>query len=180
MPKVSSEPAAPPAASFAREQQGHTVTMLEQTLDRTQELIRAVDVKTALYMGIATGMAAALPALVQAWDKATPWTWVILVIGTAGPTFCSIFCAIATFPLTDASRPSLLYFGTIARLEPREFCERVTATSGRDYCEDLAFQVHRNAMIASWKYRKLKLGIWGFVVGLPCWLAAVYLLASGS
>lgn len=107
---------------------GHTTSMLEQTLDRTLEMIRAVDVKTALYMGIATGMAAALPALVQAWDKATIRTWIILVLGALGPALCSIVCGIVTFPQTDAARPSLLFFGTIARLKPREYCERAVAS----------------------------------------------------
>lgn len=153
--------------------------MLEQTLDRTQELIRAVDVKTALYMGIATGMAAALPALVQAWDKATYWVWIAIVVGSAGPVFCSLCCGIATFPHTEAARPSLLFFGTIARLKASEYCERASAATGSQYREDLAYQVHRNATIADWKYKKLRLGLWGFVIGLPFWLAAVYLLASG-
>src|SRR4051812_21512885 len=84
------------------------------TLDRIQEMIRAVDAKVPVLMGIQTAMLGGLAACLPDRKDLAVAHLVWLAIGAVPAAVGVVLGALATLPRTRALNNSLLFFGTIA------------------------------------------------------------------
>ena len=155
------------------------ISRQETVLQHQLDWIRAVDSKTPVVIGVATAMLAVTGALSPA---PTNVTWITGLLMAAGslPLLVSIaWSAAATFPQTTGPRGSMIFFGGIASMTNTEYAKAVAGRSDVQHLEDLNAQCHRNAQIATAKYRAVRHAMGWLFVSTPLWLAACYLLYKG-
>lgn len=151
----------------------------ESSLDRQLEWIRAVDSKTPIIIGFATAMLAVTGALSPDPESLT-WTTGLLMSVASLPSIGSLcWCAAATFPQTDGPGGSMIYFGCISEMSSTKYAEMVSARTAEDYLSDLNSQCHRNAQIATAKYRAVQRALRWLFIATPVWLVSCYLLYKG-
>ena len=151
----------------------------ESSLDRQLEWIRAVDSKTPIIIGLATAMLAVTGALSPDPKSLTWATGVLMAIGSLPLIGSLCWCAAATFPHTEGPDGSLIYFGGISKRSSAKYTEAVSTRTTEDYLQDLNAQCHRNAQIATAKYRAVQRAHLWLFIATPVWLIACYLLYKG-
>jgi hypothetical protein len=151
----------------------------EAVLQHQLDWIRAVDSKTPVVIGVATAMLAVTGALSPAPANVTWVTGVLMAVGSL-PLLGSIaWSAAATFPQTTGPRGSMIFFGGIASLTNTDYAKAVAGRSDAQHLDDLNAQCHRNAQIATAKYRAVRHAMGWLFVSTPLWLAACYFLYKG-
>lgn len=149
---------------------------LEKTLARLLEWIRAADAKIPSVLAISTSMLAVVAAL---FPKASSWTILSAVAGILAVTplfICLVFLFLAAFPRTQGPNGSLCYFEGIKTHSPESYLRAISQLTAERYYADLAKQCHRNAEIASIKYRYLRVAMESLFLSILPWLAFVFLL----
>jgi Family of unknown function (DUF5706) len=144
--------------------------------ERQMAWIAAADTKTAAIVAIDSAMIAALATAFA--STKTPATWAVLlsIIALISIVIGIICCAAALLPRTEGPKNSLLFFGTISKVEPAEYLEALAAASEKSFLEDLAAQIHRNAEIACLKHIWVRRALgWSFFSAIP-WVFAIALL----
>jgi hypothetical protein len=155
------------------------VELQDRELDRLLDWIRAVDAKTPVVMAIDTAMLGIVIALLPLSNQLNVATLSWIAIGSSSLVLSLLLCAVATFPQTGGPLDSLIFFeGIAARTLPR-YAGEVAARSAAAYFQDLTSQCHRNAQIASHKYRNVRRAILWLLVGIGPWLASLYVLTRG-
>lgn len=151
----------------------------ESVLQHQLDWIRAVDSKTPVVIGVATAMLAVTGALSPAPADVTLGTAVLMAVGSF-PLLGSIaWSAAATFPQTSGPPGSMIFFGGIASMTNTEYANAVAGRSDSQHLEDLNAQCHRNAQIATAKYKAVRHAMGWLLVSTPLWLVACYFLYKG-
>jgi Family of unknown function (DUF5706) len=89
----------------------------------------------------------------------------------------SLICAaIALWPRTNGPKSSMVYFGCIARDRCEDYVEEFKRKDEAYFLEDLAEQVHRNAVIAQKKICNVGTAMKVAFGGAFFWVVAVALL----
>lgn len=109
------------------------------------------------------------------------WIASALLLGFATMALSAVIQAFRTIsPRFCKSKPSLAFFGEIARLSREEYFERVESMSMRDAIEQILTYNHTAATICVEKYRQLRRALRSFEMAAICWvmLAEVLILRS--
>src|SRR5206468_2040137 len=137
--------------------------------------IGAADVKVGVVVAIQTALLSALAGAFTASnaDARTATTYSLTAAAVVCAALAVIYAARATFPQTGGPARSMVFFGKIAEQSIANFRDGMRALEDKDLLVDLADQVHRNAEIASSKYKEVRKAIgWSFVTAVP-WALAV-------
>ena len=151
----------------------------EVSLSRQLEWIRAIDTKTPIIIGLATTMLAVTGALSPKPQDLNLGWGVAMAMGSLPLIGCLSWCAAATFPHTAGPGSSMIYFGSICKLPHADYANALSTRSDAAYLVDLNAQCHRNAQIATAKYRAVQRAMLWLFMATPAWLVACYLLYKG-
>lgn len=147
---------------------------LQYILDKQLEWISAADSRLALVLPLSTAMLGALAAYAT-----TPSAWTLMsgIPAAFAIFFLSmsiVFCACASFPRTDGTKGSLVFFGGIVSRDVAQFRSAVKAAQKNDFYEDLVGQCHINAQIAATKFTWVKRGMASMLAAMLPWALAIY------
>lgn len=155
---------------------GQIRDVLEGTLTRQQEMIRAADSRISPLLAIDTGLLGSAAALAPAWSDWPSYAIVVGLLTGVLLLLSLIFLCLVTFPRTQAPKDSLVYFDTIQAQSKEQYMEKLKTLSEAEYVSDLAYQSHRNAEIAAVKFRHLRESMLALLLAVPCWIVLIYLL----
>ena len=150
---------------------------LESNLVRQLAWIAAADSKSPFIFALDTAilgfLAAVSPKSTDAWSAAPAFFATFTAIfGLASLLFLSF----AAFPRTKGPKDSLIYFGDIAQRDTTQFAEAVFRLSHETHLADLAAQCHRNAVVASLKFKWVQRALVALYLSVPPWVSAFLLL----
>lgn len=155
--------------------------VLEANLARQLHWIASSDSKSAFIFSVTAAMlgllAAVAPADPAQWKIAPSITTVFTVVSAAASL---AFLSFAAFPKTDGPKGSLVYCGGVAHRHQSHFCDQILSASYDTYAKDLAAQCHRNAVIASEKFKWIQRSMIALYVSIAPWALSVWLLYSAS
>ena len=153
--------------------------MLEANLQRQTEAIRAADLKIALLVPTTTAMLGVLAAMLR--DKVLDPFQVLAVCICAAPLILAFgLMAAGVIPrLRFTPARSLLFFGDLAALKADAAQTALLSVAPQAYLADLAGQCHTTASIAGAKHRSVRRAYLAFMVALPFWLVAIWVLNGG-
>jgi hypothetical protein len=162
---------APPDLAFS-DRRG----LLEANLARQIEAIRASDAKIFLLVPTTTAMLGILAALLRI-AHFTQGSALYVIFSTLPLITAYALMAIAIIPrFRGDPASSLLFFGGLADRPPAEARDALLTLDAPTYLADLAQQCHITATIARTKYRHVRNAYVAFLVALPFWATAIYLL----
>ncbi|WP_138468339.1 Pycsar system effector family protein [Poseidonocella sp. HB161398] len=150
---------------------------LEKNLARQSELIRAADLKVAFLVPTATAMVGVLAALLRA-SHPSGISVLLLKLNLVPMILLFTVIGLAVFPRFRPGAGSLLFFGDIAAQDREAYAEAALAVDEEAYLRDLARTCHVSACIARTKLRLARLAYLCFLVILPFWASAVYVLST--
>lgn len=146
------------------------------TLERQLSWVAAADAKVGVVITLHVAMLAGLGAAYTAAAAKSAW-----VNGMAGMyailALWSLICAaMALWPRTDGPKSSMVYFGCIVKDRCEDYVEGFRKRDEAYFLDDLAGQVHRNAVIAQMKIRHVGTAMKVAFGGAFFWVVAVALL----
>ncbi|MEA0735676.1 DUF5706 domain-containing protein [Xanthomonas campestris pv. campestris] len=147
---------------------------LQYILDKQLGWISAADSRLSLVLPLSTAMLGALAVYAT---KPGAWTLLAGIQAAFAIFFLSmsiIFCACASFPRTDGTKGSLIFFGGIVTKDIAQFRVAMKAAQKSDLQDDLIEQCHINAEIASTKFTWVKRGMASVLISMLPWAFAVY------
>ena len=144
-------------------------------LERNLSWIAAAEVKTAVIVGVNTGM---LGAVVASFSAAAPATRTacayfftitsVVLLGLG--VFCASMCVL---PRLAGPRSSFIFFGRIAVSSEKDYEMSFYKATNTELLDDCLAQIHRNAEIARDKFGWVSWGMtWSFLGVIP-WVAAL-------
>jgi hypothetical protein len=152
---------------------------LEKDLDRNLDWIKAADTRIFLVVPLSTGMLGALSLT----RKLSPNVFsldIALILISGALLGGSIVCiAAAAFPRTVGPKGSLIFFGGIASRSLSEFQQAINERDVTSRQQDLINQCHRNAEIASLKYKWVRRSLAFLLIGSISWAFTMYLSVGG-
>lgn len=156
------------------------IEILEKTLERLLEWIRAADSKISPILAICTSMLAVVAALLP---KISCWSIIPIIVGilTILPLIGSLFFLFfAAFPRTEGPKGSLCYFEGIRTYNSNTYLNAIIQMTKEQYSADLASQCHRNAEIASIKYQHIKIALLLLFFSVIPWILFIFILYRGK
>ncbi|WP_188754025.1 Pycsar system effector family protein [Parapedobacter defluvii] len=152
-----------------------TIARAEINLQRKLEWTSRYDTRIIFVAGIAIAM---LGILANASGIMANWTCFAYI--SFGLTLLLLLLCLgcvylAQSPKVLAPNQSLLFFGTISKLDYSDFSDKFKNTTNEKYLEDLLHQIHINSVILCGKFAYLKYAI--FFIGLSAipWGISIYL-----
>ena len=144
-------------------------------LDRVQSFHGRIDARVAVVFALDVGMAAItvtnLPKSVLHTCLAIP---AIVALGCIAASL--VFLMMTSYShLATKSRPSLLYFGDIARLSSADYVKSATQATDADLLDDALCQIWRNSEIVQVKFARTQRAFFLTCAAAVLWLA--FLLA---
>src|SRR5690242_15269129 len=121
-------------------------------LDRVQSFHGRIDARVAVLFALDVGMAA---ITVTNLPKSVVHTCLMIpAIGALACIMASLVCLVMTSysHLERKGRPSLLYFGDIARLSSADYVKSATEATEADLLDDALCQIWRNSEIVQAKF----------------------------
>lgn len=155
--------------------QKERLTVAQWVLERHLAWIAAAEVKVGAVVTIDTALLAGLAAAYGASDAATRTAWTYFIAAVAsGAAVAALYCAaMALKPRVGGPMSSLLFFGRVSELSLPDYQHQLANATTEDLLKDWASQIHRNAEIASEKYKWVGLSIrFSFAAAAP-WMLAV-------
>ena len=160
---------------------GKEVEQMERTLDRLLVWVQAADAKGTIALAIATAMLGVLASAcpeAERWSGATggeaAFCGIVASLAAVGLLGSGLCVCLSTIPRTTGPRGSLVFFGGIVEVERAMFHKAVLARSEDNYLEDLCNQCHRNAEIASEKFKYVRLATVLLMASIIPWLLALF------
>lgn len=151
----------------------------ERALDRISDWIRAADSKASPVLAIDTAMIATLTALAARPGAWTPLSGDWIALGSTLLLASLLMVAFATAPQLTGRTRSLIFFGDVASMTAKEYGARIADRVPSAYLDDLNAQCHRNAEIASRKYRWMLWSTLALIGGVAPWLVSVFMIVRG-
>ncbi|WP_108260249.1 Pycsar system effector family protein [Mangrovicoccus ximenensis] len=152
---------------------------LERNLARQSDLIRAADLKAAFLVPTATAMVGVLAALFRSSHPGT-LSFLLLKLNLVPMILLFTVIGLAVFPRfrRGQGQGALLFFGDIAGQDRQAYADAAVGVDEESYLGDLAETCHVTACIARTKHRLARLDYLCFLVILPFWASAVYVLST--
>ena len=147
---------------------------LQYILDKQLAWISAADSRLSLVLPLSTAMLGALAVYATG---PSSWTLIAGIPAAFAIFFLSlsiIFCTCASFPRTDGTKGSLIFFDGITSRDLSQFKSLVKSTQKADLLEDLSEQCHINAQIASAKFTWVKRGMASLLTAMLPWSFSIY------
>lgn len=151
---------------------------LNDNLDRQLAWISKSDKRLSFVVPIALAMLASLAAKAPELEDWTATIWTFVGLASIALSITLIYCLCATFPRTDAKKNSNIYFEGILSKEIDQFAQEAVSLDDVAIQEDLAFQIHINAEIASTKYKLIQKALFTLFLSSFLWVIALYILWS--
>ena len=148
--------------------------VLEQTLSRQLNFISSAESKIAPIFVISTSMLAIFMALIP---RASEWNnkFIALTIFTVIPLAVSLLLLLVSiFPQLKGPKMSKIYFEGIISMGCEGFIKEMNEETEERYFEDLCRQCHRNAEIASRKYKIVRCSMISMFISVIPWLLIIY------
>ena len=152
------------------------IAMMEEVLTRQLKVSAIADTKVATLIGINTTMLAVLAALITQPKSITFWVILLAALAAAGLLCGLLFLSLSSVPRTSRASASIIFFGTIAKMERDAYMNVIHTITREEYLDDLARQTHRMAEIAAQKYLWIRRAQSAWYVSIIPWLVTVYLL----
>ena len=158
-------------------EQRQLIAVLEANLTRHLHWIGAADSKAAFAFTMDTAMLGVLAAVAPQTSAAWSIPPAIAASFAAALLLASLlFVSISAFPRTEGPKGSLIYFGGVSGRDLAKFKGELRALTDDGYLDDLASQCHRNAEIATRKYRWVQRSLLSMYMSVLPWAVALCLL----
>lgn len=148
----------------------------EQVHGYQLDWIKAVDVKTSILIGIDLAMLGVLAAVAPATKDLTFGKLGILVLSSVPLAMSLVACLLATMPRLDGPEGSMIFFGGICKRTRDAHRAAARERADEERWQDVCDQTHQNAVIADWKYAKVRMGFYWLFASAPFWLISIYVL----
>ncbi len=147
----------------------------EHNLDRLLDWIGRYDNRASLLFTLDTAMLGTL-ALRLSSSIGHGYSQLLLVpfILTAGISILGTVFTI--FPRLKGPTESLIYFGSIAKLEKKKFRDLFKMRTTTEFLDDLLAQCHINAKILDFKFKVFRISLIFTMVAIIFWSLSLYLL----
>ncbi len=156
---------------------------LEKSLLRVHDWIKSVDQKISIALVLEAGVLAILmkPTYslfmrlhpTQGWQIISLLTISIVVFGAA---MLKALIALAPRLRPPRSGSSVLYFGTIAKMDAKTYSKKVKKLKSGEYEDDLISQIYISSVIAQKKHKALADSLYSMVFSLIPWSLALVLM----
>lgn len=146
----------------------------ELNLQRKLEWISRYEARVVFVAGVEIAM---LGVLASASGKMSQWSCgAYILFGIAVILLvASLVCIyLAQTPKVSSPNKSLLFFGTISKLEFREFTRQFKGASDRDYLDDLLYQIYINSSVLCRKFKYLKYSFFCLGASIIPWVLSIY------
>ena len=146
----------------------------ERDLDRLLDWISRYDNRATLLFTLDTAMVGTLALRMNAsvqneYGALLLLTFTLLGISILGTAF-------TIFPRLKSPTESLLYFGSIAKMEKKNFRDLFKTKTTTEYLDDLLAQCHINAKILDFKFKVFRISLIFTMVAIIFWSLSLYLL----
>lgn len=152
------------------------IDWLDKILGRQIQWIAAADSRIIILLGIDTAMLGVLATRVQilkAWTIPDACAVTLALVALAISLFS---VGMAAVPRTSGPKQSLIFFQGIADHDIEQFKTAMENLTNADLIKDLANQTHRNAQIASLKFRWVTCSLRLLVIAITPWAVALFLM----
>ena len=149
-------------------------------LERNLGWIAASDAKTGVVAAIDTAMLAGLAAAFSEAHHPVHNLWAMLYSCLAVAFLCigMLWAARALFPRVSGPKKSHIYAGCIIEQSAADFADSFRRATVDQLLDDCLLQIHRNAEIASQKFRCVRAAMaWSLASVLP-WICALAVLVG--
>jgi hypothetical protein len=153
-----------------------TIDTLEKILNRNLAWISAADAKVAHTLAISTAMLGTLAAF---FASAVHLSWIPIASLCASVLLlllCVLFLGMAIFPRTRGPVNSVIFFEAIAGMPKARYFRIIAELTDDDLYHDFAEQAHRNAEIATAKYKSIRCAMACLLASIPLWLISIWQL----
>jgi hypothetical protein len=146
----------------------------ERDLDRLLDWISRYDNRATLLFTLDTAMVGTLALRMNAsvqneYGALLLLTFTLLGISILGTAF-------TIFPRLKSPTESLLYFGSIAKMEKKNFRDLFKTKTTTEYLDDLLAQCHINAKILDFKFKVFRISLIFTMVAIIFWSLSLYLI----
>ena len=146
----------------------------ERDLDRLLDWISRYDNRATLLFTLDTAMVGTLALRMNAsvqneYGALLLLTFTLLGISILGTAF-------TIFPRLKSPTESLLYFGSIAKMEKKNFRDLFKTKTTTEYLDDLLAQCHINAKILDFKFKVFRISLTFTMVAIIFWSLSLYLI----
>ena len=155
---------------------GDQIALLERVLARLIDWIGKHDSKASVLLGINTALLGVLGTLAGKQAVLSSCALILLAAAVLPLGISFMFIYLGNFPKIKAAHPSLLYFGTIGKLEARSYERQLRQLTQEEYVSDLISQCHMIAQIVATKFDRLQWAYRMLFLSLPFWSLSIYAL----
>lgn len=153
---------------------------LTANLARQIEWVKQADTKANFAFAFNTAMFGMLAAVApKSTDEWSAIAAIASILATLAFGYSLICVGFAMFPRTWGPNSSLIYCGGISKHTRDGFRAAVSSLTEDGHIEDLCDQCHRNAEIATTKFKWVQRALFSLYIAAGPWLLAVWLLYSG-
>ena len=150
------------------------ITRQEKILDRQLEWIRASDSKVPPLAILNAAMLAAMATLappIECWNS----IWIVIAgVYVLALAFSLVFLIFSILPRMSGVKDSVVYFGSIGRMNPRSYRRAIRRLSDESYFSDLIEQCYRNAQIARKKFSRVQVATITLIISIAPWGSMIY------
>ena len=146
------------------------IHQMEFIFDKQMSWIASADSKTSPTFKIATFLLSVIAILIT---QIPTWNYFLIFAGAISSIsllISLIFIFFTIFPRTREINPSIIYFGSIAKIGRQNFLETFEKYNENQYINDLSEQCFRTAEIAKKKHKHIKSAIIMIYIAIPPWL----------
>lgn len=146
----------------------------EQRLDRLLDWVGRSDTKFSVVLGVDTAMLGFLATSAPAGPVSV--SAIVFALAAGALLVLSLTCVYrGTYPRTQGPGGSLVYFGSIAEKDLKEFENKFVGCDLQDHLDDVLEQIHRNSEILNGKFEKLQRAYECMLIAAIPWTITLYL-----
>jgi hypothetical protein len=152
----------------------------ETNLQRQLEWIGRYDTRSATLLGINIAMLGFLSSELPKLADCNAFAGFAAALAVIALCASLISIYLGQYPRTNSPNASLIFFGTIAKLDRDAFSTDFCARTAREHLADLCDQTHANAVIIAKKFEHLKRALILLLLGAAPWTLAIGWLRLGT
>lgn len=154
--------------------ESNKITAAVKTLDTLLKWSGRYDNKLSVFAAIDIGMLGAMFIAIHPLISLILKFMFFLTLILLG--FSLIEILLGSFPRTASPNKSLIFFGTIAKMDQDYFKKAFKNLSDEDYIDDILSQCHRNSQILSVKFLHFRIAVLLGMMAIIPWLLSFFLL----
>lgn len=156
--------------------EGDRLALMQENLDRVIEWVARLDTKASIVLGIDLALVGFLGR--RGSDALNGGFWpAAMFIATVALVGASLwFLGVATFPRTDPPRPSVFFFGSVAKGTAESYQEGIASMTEDEFIKDTAGQIHTLSSLVTSKFKAVQRALICLFVSIAPWLSTVVLV----